>query len=1189
MPSARVTNSPLRQRALLPLATFVVLAFSFLSRLAAADPLVAWTVTGAANASDQKAFSSGGYFAKNTIAADGFGNTFVTGTYFDGEHNHYLTIKYDANGTVQWQAIGNGADRYGDYATATAVDKSGNVYVTGYSVNGGGYEYLTIKYDGNGIEQWRMTANGGRSDYPMALAVDGGGNVYVTGYSINAANLTDLLTIKYSTTGVEQWRAVVNEPVGPYSLPLGVAVDLAGNVYLTGTFPHDSVADFLTIKYNSDGAEQWRRQAKGAGGSIDLVYASAVDANGDVYVTGTTYNGVEASLTVKYNSSGVEQWQVVDTSGQGLGERTNALAVDSEGNVYVAGYAWDSVAHPHRFVTIKYDADGLQQWRTLADAAADQDEIASALTVDSAGRVYVTGQSTSGSGTPDFLADFLTIAYSPSGTELWRAGVDGAGGSAGATGIAIDGGGGILVTGFSSNSATSDLLTVKYDSGGVEQWRRNEGLVLAATIFGSGDPYSNKKALAVDAAGNTHVVGRSYNGNDYDYLTIKYDVNGIEQWRATAAGAAGGADWPYALAVDSSGNVYVAGSSGNSASTTDFMTLKYDASGVEKWRAVAHGPVAWGNDRAVAIAVDGANNGYVTGTTIDAASSQTVYLTIKYDSNGVEQWRATTNQGGGYIPEAIAVQGNGNVYVSGSSYYDCLTVSYDPHGTERWHANCPDTTPGGTFTLDHRGAKVSAMTIDGSGNAYIAVAWGVPGQRSYLTIKYDANGAEQWRASDNSGFPNTDNTPAAIGVDGSGNVYVVGQTYNAAENKVNIMTLRYTAVGTLVWRNTSNAPAGTNSEAFAMNVDVGGNVYVTGRRDDGTNDEFVTIKYDRNGVEQWRVSTDDPSGDRTASALALGPGNSIHVAGQSDALTEPRAMMVQKILDGVSSTIATVTSSANPAAAGQSLTFNATVTGNAPLGSVDFLDGSTVICQEVALPAQGNTPTVSCSTSALVAGGHTITAIYSGDKSNASSASSPLVESVFNVSSAVSLTSSRNPSTLGQSVTFTAKVAGSSPTGTVDFRDGFTVVCQGVTLISDFRRTSAACATNSLSQGTHSITATYSGDSKNPGGTSSVLIQNVSGGPANGVSLVSSLNPSHRDQLVTFTATVTGHTPTGTVTFLDGAQIIAGCGSIVLSASKATCSTATLTRGTHSITAAYSGDANNAGSTSSVLSQVVKR
>ena len=405
------------------------------------------------------------------------------------------------------------------------------------------------------------------------------------------------------------------------------------------------------------------------------------------------------------------------------------------------------------------------------------------------------------------------------------------------------------------------------------------------------------------------------------------------------------------------------------------------------------------------------------------------------------------------------------------------------------------------------------------------------------------------------------------------------------------MTLRYSAAGTLVWRTTSNAPAGTNDEAFAMNVDVGGNVYITGRRDDGANDEFVTIKYDRNGVEEWRVSTDDPSGDQTASALALGPGNSIHIAGQTDALTEPRAMMIQKMLDGVTPTVTTVMSSVNPAAAGQSLTFNATVMGNAPRGSVDILDGSTVICQEVALPAQGNTPTANCSTAALVAGGHTITAIYSGDKNNASSASSPLVETVFNVSSAVSLTSSSNPSTLGQGVTFTAKVAGNSPTGTVDVRDGFTVVCQGVTLISGGKKSvpTAACTTNGLSQGTHSVTAMYSGDSNNPGGTSSVFIQNVSGGPANGVSLASSLNPSHKGQLVSFTATVTGQIPTGTVNVMDGGQIIAGCSSIVLNASKATCSTSTLAKGTHPITAVYSGDANNAGSTSGVLSQVVKR
>ncbi len=122
----------------------------------------------------------------------------------------------------------------------------------------------------------------------------------------------------------------------------------------------------------------------------------------------------------------------------------------------------------------------------------------------------------------------------------------------------------------------------------------------------------------------------------------------------------------------------------------------------------------------------------------------------------------------------------------------------------------------------------------------------------------------------------------------------------------------------------------------------------------------------------------------------------------------------------------------------------------------------------------------------------------------------------------------------------------------------------------------------------HSITATYSGDSQNPVGTSTPLTQTVSG-PGSGVNLTSSLNPSRRGQLVAITATVIGQAPTGTVSFMDGGQIISGCSSSVLSASKATCSTGMLSKGTHSITAAYAGDAYNAGGTSSVLSQVVKR
>ena len=193
---------------------------------------------------------------------------------------------------------------------------------------------------------------------------------------------------------------------------------------------------------------------------------------------------------------------------------------------------------------------------------------------------------------------------------------------------------------------------------------------------------------------------------------------------------------------------------------------------------------------------------------------------------------------------------------------------------------------------------------------------------------------------------------------------------------------------------------------------------------------------------------------------------------------------------------------------------------------------------------------------------------------------------------AVALTSSANPSNVGQSVTFTATVTGSgggvSPTGTVTFYDGNTVLSTQSLNGSGV----ATYSTSTLVNGLHQMTAEYNGDQGNDveSSTSGILSQDVQAPSTIGV--VSSLNPSTYGAAVTFTATVTSsatQAATGSVIFLDtGAQI--GSGKLAGSPGVATLTTSALIVGTHPITATYAGDAyNGAGSTTQTLNQVVNQ
>lgn len=182
------------------------------------------------------------------------------------------------------------------------------------------------------------------------------------------------------------------------------------------------------------------------------------------------------------------------------------------------------------------------------------------------------------------------------------------------------------------------------------------------------------------------------------------------------------------------------------------------------------------------------------------------------------------------------------------------------------------------------------------------------------------------------------------------------------------------------------------------------------------------------------------------------------------------------------------------------------------------------------------------------------------------------------------LASSSPTSTVGQSVTFTATVAPSAATGSVQFFDGANVL--GTSVLSGG---SASFATTTLAAGTHSITAAYSGDSSYASSTSSALTQTVVGGVVGTTTaLTSSLNPSAYGDQVTFTATVSPSSgATGSVTFMDGGTVL---GSSALNASGvATFSTSSLLIGSHSITAQYGGDSSHGSSTSPALSQIVNK
>jgi len=205
-----------------------------------------------------------------------------------------ITLFYD-KGSAQavdevWVKSYNGPAKGDDFARAVAVDKSGNVYVTGESPGSGTYrDYATIKYSSSGNQLWakRYNGPGNRDDYAVALAADGSGNVYVTGYSKAPGTGYDYATIKYNSSGKQLWLRRYNGPGNGDDFALAVAVDSSGNVYVTGESPGlGTYRDFATIKYSSSGNQIWVKRYNGPGNGDDGAEAIAVDSAGHVCVSG---------------------------------------------------------------------------------------------------------------------------------------------------------------------------------------------------------------------------------------------------------------------------------------------------------------------------------------------------------------------------------------------------------------------------------------------------------------------------------------------------------------------------------------------------------------------------------------------------------------------------------------------------------------------------------------------------------------------------------------------------------------------------------------------------------------------------------------------------------------------------------------------------------------------------------------
>ena len=413
----------------------------------------------------------------------------------------------------------------------------------------------------------------------------------------------------------------------------------------------------------------------------------ALDSNGNIYVTGFSQNTNTnlGYVTIKYAPNGNQLWASRYDSTNSPSATPAAMVLDSSNDVIVTGSA----------LTVKYDTNGNTLW--TAPYAG------SALAVDANRNVAVTG----------FDDVFATVKLNPSGSNLWLQSSPATCGAAMGQAVISDLEGDFYVAGsypfFCERGLVDfELLIIKYDLTGNQSWM--------TSYQAEGAPVQ-VEGVVVDNLDNLYVVSSIYNQADSPF-TFKYASNGALIWSANNPDEYFGPDSAHGVILDNNRNLLLSGQfayvgPSNAYGTFAYGTYKADTNGSWLWTNLFPiGPFPPSSVQA--IAVDSANNSYVTGYSPGTNSGSDI-VTIKYDPNGNQIWlqRYSSPGKGNAAGNAIAVDKNGNVYVTGyettaAGGTEIVTIKYSPVTLQR--------RSDGTVILQAQGSPGESFDIQASTN-----------------------------------------------------------------------------------------------------------------------------------------------------------------------------------------------------------------------------------------------------------------------------------------------------------------------------------------------------------------------------------------------------------------------------------------------------------------------------------------
>ncbi len=347
--------------------------------------------------------------AGKALAIDNLDNIYVVGKEFNTTYNNYdiFIAKYNNSGDIFWKRIWGGFSD--DFGNAICLDSFNNLYITGgtESYGNGSSDICVIKYTSYGTFIWNKTWGGTDWDLGYGIIADNFNDIVVTGYTEAYGNFGDIIVLKYDIAGNllknVSWGGVDTDS------PNSLVVDSSNNIFVTGytsSFGAE-VSDLFLIKLNTTLGLNWTKTwgATLASAGNDLI----IDSNNDILIVGNTQNygaGANDFALWKYNNTGNRLWNI--TWGGSDHDCAYAVDIDSEGNIYAAGYTKSFGGSDKDACTVKFNASGVFQWYITAENS--NDDCAYGLAIDSHDNAFISGENwNSGTGFDFFLEKYAQL------------------------------------------------------------------------------------------------------------------------------------------------------------------------------------------------------------------------------------------------------------------------------------------------------------------------------------------------------------------------------------------------------------------------------------------------------------------------------------------------------------------------------------------------------------------------------------------------------------------------------------------------------------------------------------------------------------------------------------------------------------------------------------------------------------